>query len=137
MAAMRNEHWTWGASRGMVALSPRCGATATSFPCAYDGDRTSGDTYPMGIAMTVLPSLLSQDAAVARIAELEAKLAAMRQAATRKITFKVSDKGALSVYGLGRFPVTLYRRQMERLLAEATHITAFIEANSELLATKD
>lgn len=87
--------------------------------------------------MTVLPSLLSQDAANARIAELEAKLAAMRQAATRKITFKVSDKGALSVYGLGRFPVTLYRRQMERLLAEATHITAFIEANSELLATKD
>jgi hypothetical protein len=49
---------------------------------------------------------------------------------------KVSDKGALSIYGLGRFPVTLYRGQMERLLKAAPEIEAFIKANAALLAVK-
>ena len=65
-------------------------------------------------------------------------LAAQKQT-ERKITCKVSDKGGLSVYGLGRFPVTLYRSQWERLLAPDTvkAIGAFIEANSKLLAVKE
>ena len=54
----------------------------------------------------------------------------------RKLTFKVSEKGAISVYGLGRFPVTLYRGPMERLLAASDDIKAFIAANDKLLATK-
>lgn len=53
-----------------------------------------------------------------------------------KVTLKVSEKGCVSVYGLGRFPVTLYRGQMEKLLGEKENILAFIEANASKLAVK-
>ena len=66
--------------------------------------------------------------------ELIALLAAANS--PKRLTMKVSAKGALSVYGLGRFPITLYRGQMERLLRHAPTITAFIETNAALLAVK-
>jgi len=50
---------------------------------------------------------------------------------------KVSEKGALSVYGMGRFPVTLYKVQWLRLLAMAEDIKAFIEANNDNLKSKE
>jgi len=50
---------------------------------------------------------------------------------------KVSEKGALSVYGMGRFPVTLYKEQWLRLLAMAEAIKAFIEAHDAQLKTKE
>ena len=50
---------------------------------------------------------------------------------------KVSEKGALSVYGLGRFPVTLYREQWEKLLALADPIRQFIQDNDSLLKKKE
>ena len=56
--------------------------------------------------------------------------------APKALTMKVSEKGALSIYGLGRFPVTLYRGQIERLLAHAPTIRAFIETNADLLSVK-
>jgi hypothetical protein len=49
---------------------------------------------------------------------------------------KVSEKGALSVYGLGRFPVTLYKEQWIRLLDLSGDIRAFIENNDEQLKVK-
>ena len=55
----------------------------------------------------------------------------------RALSMKVSAKGAISVYGLGRFPVTLYAGQWERLIAASADITAFATANAALLATKD
>lgn len=72
-------------------------------------------------------------------AELIALITQMQAAPARKITCKVSEKGGLSVYGLGRFPVTLYRTQWERLLAPDTvkQINEFIKANASLLTTKD
>lgn len=69
--------------------------------------------------------------------ELIAKIASMQAASQRKLTLKVSDKGAVSLYGLGRFPVTLYGTQWERLIGEVEHIKAFLTANANLLATKD
>ena len=63
-------------------------------------------------------------------------LVATMQANPRKLSMKVSDKGGLSVYGLGRFPVTLYRGQWERLLGAQAEITAFIEANADRLTVK-
>ena len=63
-------------------------------------------------------------------------LVATMQANPRKLSMKVSDKGALSVYGLGRFPVTLYRGQWERLLGASQEITAFITANAATLTVK-
>lgn len=56
--------------------------------------------------------------------------------AVRVLPLKVSAKGAVSVYGLGRFPVTLYTSQMLALLANRDAIVAFIEANSATLTTK-
>jgi hypothetical protein len=54
-----------------------------------------------------------------------------------KLAMKVSEKGALSVYGMGRFPVTLYKEQWLRLLAMAEDIKAFIEANNDNLKSKE
>ena len=54
-----------------------------------------------------------------------------------KLGMKVSEKGALSVYGMGRFPVTLYKEQWLRLLAMSDEIKAFIETNNEILKTKE
>jgi hypothetical protein len=52
-------------------------------------------------------------------------------------SLKVSEKGGLSVYGMGRFPVTLYIEQWETLLGRADEIRAFIEANRDRLKKKD
>jgi hypothetical protein len=72
--------------------------------------------------------------------ELEAtkeKLAALQRRGSKGITFKVSDKGGLSVYGLGRFPVTLYKEQWLRLLEVSDDIRAFMEEHKDGLKTKD
>jgi hypothetical protein len=55
----------------------------------------------------------------------------------KRLTMKVSEKGALSIYGLGRFPVTLYRGQWERLATAMPDIKVFMTQNAALLATKD
>ena len=54
-----------------------------------------------------------------------------------QMSLKVSEKGALSVYGLGRFPVTLYREQWEKLLGMTDEIRSFIEQNDHLLKKKE
>ncbi len=73
-----------------------------------------------------------------KIAELEKQNAELkaRKAQTGALTMKVSDKGAVSVYGLGRFPVTLYGEQWTRLLGQAKDVLAFIEVNKARLSTK-
>jgi hypothetical protein len=75
---------------------------------------------------------------MAEIERLRAENAALKTAKPKAAsnTLKVSEKGALSVYGLGRFPVTLYREQWERLLAMADAIREFIKANDAALARK-
>ena len=77
----------------------------------------------------------SREELLARIAELE------RQAGQRKsagaLSFKVSDKGAVSVYGMGRFPVTLYYEQWLRLLGAADELRTFLEENKGKLKLKD
>lgn len=85
--------------------------------------------------MAVLPNLAQENEALR--AQLEAMQALMLAASKPKaLTMKVSEKGALSIYGLGRFPITLYRGQMERLLDHAPAIRAFIETNAALLSVK-
>lgn len=54
----------------------------------------------------------------------------------KPLRFGIGAKGALSVYGLQRFPVTLYRAQWERLLAHAPEITAYMEAHADTLTSK-
>ena len=55
---------------------------------------------------------------------------------TRGVSLKVSEKGGVSVYGLGRFPVTLYKEQWQRLLDMADDIRAFIKENESKLKAK-
>jgi hypothetical protein len=72
-------------------------------------------------------------------AEIE-RLRAENEALKRprgQLSLRVSEKGALSVYGLGRFPVTLYREQWEKLLAMGDEIKSFIQQNDHLLKKKE
>jgi hypothetical protein len=62
---------------------------------------------------------------------------ALKQGAPTGIRMKVSDKGAVSIYGMGRFPVTLYKEQWLKLLDMSADIRAFIAANEAQLKTKD
>lgn len=71
--------------------------------------------------------------ALAKAREENERLKAKRST----VVCKVSDKGAVSVYGLGRFPVTLYRSQWERLIVAMPGIKTFIEANADRLTSKD
>jgi hypothetical protein len=68
---------------------------------------------------------------------LRAENESLKKAGRGKLAMKVSEKGALSVYGMGRFPVTLYKEQWLRLLAMADDIKAFIEANGASLKSKE
>jgi len=70
---------------------------------------------------------------LARIAELE-RQAGVRKAAS--LEFKVSEKGAVSVYGLGRFPTTLYYEQWKKLLDAADELRSFLEQNKTRLKLK-
>jgi len=73
----------------------------------------------------------------AEIERLRAENAALKRPERGRLSLKVSEKGALSVYGMGRFPVTLYKEQWLKLLGIAEEIKSFIEANNERLKTKD
>lgn len=77
--------------------------------------------------------------AAAELEALRAEVARLKasQAAGGRISYKVSEKGAVSVYGLGRWPVTLYASQWDRLLGDADSIRSFIADNRGRLATKD
>jgi hypothetical protein len=73
----------------------------------------------------------------AEIERLRAENETLKKPARGQMFLKVSEKGALSVYGLGRFPVTLYREQWEKLLAMADQIRQFIQDNTHLLKKKE
>jgi hypothetical protein len=61
----------------------------------------------------------------------------MKRTASRGTTLRVSAKGGVSVYGLGRYPVTLYKEQWKKLLEMADDIRAFIRDNEKDLKSKD
>jgi hypothetical protein len=73
----------------------------------------------------------------AELERLRAENESLKKSGRGTLSMKVSEKGALSVYGMGRFPVTLYKEQWLRLLAVADDIKSFIEANNERLKTKE
>ena len=67
---------------------------------------------------------------------LKAENERLKHAHTRGVTLRVSEKGGVSVYGLGRFPVTLYKEQWAKLLDMADDIRRFIAENDAHLKTK-
>ena len=73
----------------------------------------------------------------AELERLRAENAALKKTSSRGLSMKVSEKGAVSIYGMGRFPVTLYKEQWEKLLDMADDIRSFIKANEAALKTKE
>jgi hypothetical protein len=72
----------------------------------------------------------------AEIDRLRAENEALKKSSSKGLSLRVSEKGGVSVYGLGRFPVTLYKEQWLRLLDMKDEIRAFINANESQLRVK-
>lgn len=96
------------------------------------------DYSSAGATRRVLPDLkqVQEMDLQAEIAKLRAENASLK-AKDKGVSLKVTDKGGLSVYGLGRFPVTLYKSQWLKLLAQAEIVRAFIEEAGDTLTTKE
>ena len=80
---------------------------------------------------------MGEDDIKAELEKLRAENEALKKASSKGLSMKVSEKGALSIYGLGRFPVTLYKEQWIRLLDLSDDIRMFIENNDEQLKAKE
>ena len=102
------------AALGAVLLTPTWGQTPPG-----------GDPVP------------SEEELKAELEKLKAENAALRARGGKGVSLKVSEKGAVSVYGLGRFPVTLYQEQWLKLLELADDIRAFIRENEGKLKKKE
>ncbi len=79
----------------------------------------------------------TQDEIKAELERLRAENEALKQCSEKGLSLKVGQKGGVSVYGLGRFPVTLYKEQWVRLLDMADEIRGFIRENEAQLKSKD
>jgi len=83
---------------------------------------------------------MAEETAEQKLARLEAENQALReqveQRKTGQLRLKVGEKGGLSLYGLGRFPVTLYKEQWVRLLDYTDEIRKFLKANDQQLKAK-
>ena len=87
-------------------------------------------------ALNALGETMSDEELKAEIERLRSENAALKKGATSGIRMKVSEKGGVSVYGMGRFPVTLYKEQWLKLLDMSDDIRAFIAANDAQLKAK-
>ena len=83
--------------------------------------------------MAILKNLTQEAQELER---LRSELATLKASKVRSTSLKVSDKGGVSFYGLGRFPVTLYKEQWMKLLDISEEIKKFIEDNDNALKTK-
>ena len=79
---------------------------------------------------------MADDDVQAELERLRAENAALKARGPRGVSLKVSEKGGVSVYGRGRFPVTLYKEQWAKLLDMADEIRAFIKAHDGELKAK-
>lgn len=91
------------------------------------------------LPMVVLSQIetMAEEDLRAEIERLKAENEALKKPSRGQLSLKVSEKGAVSVYGLGRFPITLYKEQWEKLLTLADQIKTFIVENDHLLKKKE
>ncbi|MBY0278486.1 hypothetical protein K2Z84_24410 [Candidatus Binatia bacterium] len=80
---------------------------------------------------------MSDDEMQQELERLRAENARLKKTASKGVSLKISEKGGVSVYGLGRFPVTLYKEQWTKLLDMADDIRAFIRDNESSLKAKE
>jgi hypothetical protein len=91
-----------------------------------------------GCGKTEMKNMATPEEMQAELERLRAENEALKKPTARgQMSMKVSEKGALSVYGLGRFPVTLYREQWEKLLGLADDIRTFIQTHDSELKKKE
>ncbi len=79
---------------------------------------------------------MAEDDLKAELERLKAENERLKSQRARSVSLKVSEKGGVSVYGLGRFPVTLYKEQWTKLLAMADELKAFLKEHDAELKTK-
>jgi hypothetical protein len=111
-------------------VDPFINALGWIHPCA----RNRRDAHPGVISMDVMAS---EEDLKSEIERLRAENEALKKPTRGRVYLKVSEKGGLSVYGMGRFPITLYREQWEKLLSMADEIRAFILENDHSLKKKE
>jgi hypothetical protein len=80
---------------------------------------------------------MSDEDLKAEIERLRAENERLKNKGVRGLSLKVSEKGAVSLYGVGRFPVTLYKEQWTKILGMAAEIETFIRENDHLLKAKE
>ena len=80
---------------------------------------------------------MSEEEMKAELERLRAENDQLKTKSVRGLSLKVSEKGGLSLYGVGRFPVTLYKEQWLKVLGMSKEIEAFIRDNEHLLKSKD
>jgi len=80
---------------------------------------------------------MSEEDLRAELELLRAENDKLKNKGVRGLSLKVSEKGGLSLYGVGRFPVTLYKEQWRKILGMAPEIEDFIVKNDSLLKTKE
>jgi hypothetical protein len=81
--------------------------------------------------------MATEDELRAELEKLKAENEALKNRGAKGVSMKVSEKGAVSIYGMGRFPVTLYQEQWLKLLEMADDIRAFIKENEAKLKKKE
>ena len=82
-------------------------------------------------------SMATDEETQKELERLRAENEALKKRNQRGVSIKVSEKGGVSVYGLGRFPVTLYKEQWEKLLDMGEEIRAFIREHDGKLKKKE
>jgi len=79
---------------------------------------------------------MSEEELKAELEKLKKENSELKKASSKALQCKVSQKGAVSLYGLGRFPVTLYKEQWEKVLSFTGEIKKFIEEHNDELSVK-
>ena len=90
----------------------------------------------MGVVLNDL-SKLSQAQMLQMLIDAQNKIKDLETRPARRVVFKVTEKGGVSAYGIGRFPVTLYKSQWEQLISAGEELQTFLKANASKLTTKD
>lgn len=118
--------------------APQGAIVGGAIPAKLVVDNQQEPLGPIGTAPTPARTVaVSHEDLVAELARLKAENERLKANHGPKLNYKVSEKGAVSVYGLGRFPVTLFQSQMRRLLGAKEEIEKFMDDNTDKLASKE
>jgi len=122
--------------RAVDVAAPRVAARKATDYARPTSSGAAGSPVPHTAAS--MEGRMSQENLESEVARLRAENEALKaRSGQRSGQLRVSDKGGVSVYGLGRFPVTLYKEQWRRLLDMADEIRAFIREHESELKSKD